>query len=596
MPETYLKTAFKDRAQVKSLGARWDPDAKQWYVPHGRDLSPFEAWLPSASSAIPGPLTTLVDDIPAAPSASTAMALSASRSAPVATTRNGITLSQLMSGVAQAVAQVYKSGVWTQVEVVKADARKGHVYLELAERNAYGDLLAQARAVIWADTANVIVPAFEQATGVVLGAGIKLLVRAKPTVHPMYGMSLAIDAIDPDYTLGDLEARKREIRARLQREGLFDRNRQLASPWDYNAVLVVAPRDAAGLGDFRAEAERLQRLGICTFIYAHSRFQGEGAAKEVRQTLIEALQEWQVSGGAPDAVVVIRGGGAVNDLAWLNDYELARYVCELGIPVLTGIGHERDSTVLDEVANLRYDTPSKVIAGIEQVIVKRAGQARANFEQIAQAATRLGQTHRRGVEQFDATIRSGVLRHLSLARQRTSSHLAGLRIGAMQSLRDGAEQTSARYFDVRQLAEHHLSEARQAVPALMAEVRFQALQAVRDARAGSVSTLGTVLDRAAVDARRAEEQAGRAIEDVAGHARRIVGDASSQAEAMMREIAGQGPAKTLGRGFAIIRAKDGSTLTSAITATAMSSGTGIEIQFHDGTLSAQTTDPDSTST
>jgi exodeoxyribonuclease VII large subunit len=112
--------------------------------------------------------------------------------------------------------------VWTTVEVLKVDARRGHVYLELAERDASGDPIAQARAMIWADTASQIVPAFEQATGAVLGGGIKLLVRARPTMHALYGMSLVIDAIDPQYSLGDLEARKREIRARLKREGLFE--------------------------------------------------------------------------------------------------------------------------------------------------------------------------------------------------------------------------------------------------------------------------------------------------------------------------------------------------------------------------------------
>ena len=120
MSETYLTTAFKDRAEVKALGARWDPERRQWYVPSGRDLAPFEAWLPAA------PLTTL------APAPITG----ASTTAVDTAGRTGISLSQLLAGVAQAVAKAYAAGVWTQVEVVKADARNGHVYLELAERGA----------------------------------------------------------------------------------------------------------------------------------------------------------------------------------------------------------------------------------------------------------------------------------------------------------------------------------------------------------------------------------------------------------------------------------------------------------------------------
>ena len=352
MSDTYLNTSFKDREQVKALGARWDPVQKKWFVPTGRDLAPFATWLPAEFRS-----TNL--DLRTGSLATSALPLATD----VTLANKGIPLSQLLAGVAQAVAQAYRAGVWTTVEVLKVDVRNGHVYLELAERDAGGGSIAQARAMIWADTANQIVPAFERATGMVLGGGIKLLLRARPTVHALYGMSLVIDAIDPDYTLGDLEARKREIRARLQREGLFESNRKLPQPWDYNAVLVVAPQGAAGLGDFRVEAERLERFGVCTFAYAYSRFQGEGAAAEIRLSLLQAMADWQSSGRPlPDAVAIIRGGGAVNDLAWLNDYDLARCLCELEVPVLTGIGHERDHTVLDEVANLRFDTPSKVIA------------------------------------------------------------------------------------------------------------------------------------------------------------------------------------------------------------------------------------------
>ena len=227
-------------------------------------------------------------------------------------------------------------------------------------------LNAQARAVIWQSMASAILPAFEQATGAQLAPGIKLLVRARPVFKAQYGFSLDIDAIDPDYTLGELEARKRDIRARLQAEGVFAANKQLTPPWDFNAVLVVAPTGGAGLGDFQAEADRLQSHGICRFTYALSRFQGEGAPMEIRHALQQALGQGTDTSPSPfDAVVILRGGGAVNDLAWLNDYGLARLICDMPIPVFTGIGHERDTTVLDEVAHARYDTPSKVIAGIE---------------------------------------------------------------------------------------------------------------------------------------------------------------------------------------------------------------------------------------
>ena len=161
---------------------------------------------------------------------------------------------------------------------------------------------------------------------------------------------------------------------------MFAANKLLPAPWDFNAVLVVAPPGGAGLGDFQAEANRLAQFGVCQFTYVYSRFQGEGAASEILTALQTALSTWDSSNaGPPDAIVLIRGGGAVNDLAWLNDYHLARLICDQPIPVWSGIGHERDSTVLDEVAHTSFDTPSKVIAGIEKLITARVFETQANF-------------------------------------------------------------------------------------------------------------------------------------------------------------------------------------------------------------------------
>jgi len=543
MPETYLQTAYKDREQVKSLGARWNAERKQWYVPEGRDLVVFATWLPvehrsALNTAQTGGTTELT--LPT----------------------KGVSLSQLLTGVGQAVAQAYRSGEWVRVEVVKADVRRGHIYLELTERGLAGDVLAQARAVIWADTADHIVPAFEHATGVVLGAGIKLLLRAKPTYSPQYGMSLVVDAIDPDYTLGDLEAKKREIRARLHSEGLTELNRSLPSPWDYNAVLVVAPQGGAGLGDFQAEAERLQRWGLCRFVIVHSRFQGEGAAAEIRQALLDGVATWRGLEPTPDAIVVIRGGGAVNDLAWLNDYALARCICELAIPVLTGIGHERDRCVLDEVAHASYDTPSKVIAGIEQLIVQRARDARAHHEAILHVAQQAAHRSGRAIEQSHAQIRAN----------------------ALLALRNAREQASQQFQAIRHDSLLQLEQARHAVPSAMADIAAQARQTLHVAGLAAAQHQTDIIERAAQQAVLARDRAGQALGQVAEAARRQVLDTRTRAEATMREIAGQGPHKTLGRGFAVIRGKKGATLTGV--AAAREAG-DLQIEFRDGLVPAR---------
>jgi exodeoxyribonuclease VII large subunit len=593
LSENYLTASYAEREQVKALGARWDPDQRKWYVPAGRDLALFSAWLPADGKQLAAITTsTLAPTSPSATS-STELAFAHQTTAKEPSIgKRGITLSVLLYGVSQAVAAAYKTGVWTMVEVVDTRLRNGHVYVEISERGPDGTVLAKSNAVIWANNASRILPEFERATGATVGPGIKLLVRARPVFKAQYGFSIEIDAIDPEYTLGDLEAKKREIRARLQLDGIFDANRKLPTPWDFNAVLVIAPDGAAGLGDFQAEAERLEQFGICRFTYVHSRFQGEGAAKEIRQALLEALAAWKAKDGGgldarPDAIVIIRGGGAVNDLAWLNDYELARCICELEVPVLTGIGHERDSTVLDEVANIRFDTPSKVIAGIEQVIIRRAQEAKTNFEQAAQVANRSAVAMRRLVEQADAAVKNGAMRQLAMARQETSELLSELRLGSVRSVRDAAESAQALVVEVRHEVMQLLAHAKQAVPALMAEVTAEARQAVRTAKADSRVLLTTLTDRAITDVRRSRENTGRAFLDFTIQARQAVTEAATRSEALIREIAGQGPEKTLARGFAIVRDADGATITSA---GAVSPGASIEIQFRDGKLAAKTAD------
>lgn len=572
MSGTYLVSSFADKDRVKSLGARWDPSRRQWYVPEGRELAPFGQWLPTADAA----------DAATAPS--TSVVAPAAAAALVPSGQRGVPLSQLLQGVSAAVAQAFKAGVWVLVEVVDTRVRGGHVYLEVSERDASGVITAKANAVIWSSTASRILPQFEAATGAQVGPGIKLLVRARPVFKPQFGFSLEVDAIDSDYTLGDLEARKREIRERLQREGLFELNRELPAPWDYNLVVVVAPEGGAGLGDFQAEAQRLESLGICRFVYVHSRFQGDGAAAQIRAELLAAMERQRGARDLPDAVAIIRGGGATNDMAWLNDYALVRAVCEAEVPVLTGIGHERDNTVLDEVANIRFDTPSKVIAGIERLILQRVQEAKGLYAEVFREATRtVGGAQRNVVEHFTA-IEAGARQKIASSRQHTVELLAQTRLDAVQALHTAAEQTATHLHDVRRLTTQQLSNARIEIPALLSEIRAEARQALQAARNQAQSDKDFVIDRATADVRYLKDNTARTFDDLTTQARKVVTDARTDTQASMREIAGQGPDKTLGRGFALVRDALGQAITSAESAE-----THITIQFRDGTRAADLT-------
>lgn len=570
MSRQYLDVPYRSKDAAKALGARFDGTVKRWYVEAGVDLVAFGAWLPAGTAP--------------AGSGSTDVALADTTPTGIATVKKGIPLSRLLNGVAAAVAQAFAGGVWTLVEVNEASVRNGHVYLELSERDSAGQPVARARAMIWAGTASRILPDFEKATGAVIGAGIKLLVRAKPVFKAQYGLSLEIDAIDSEYTLGDLEARKKEIRARLQQEGVFDRNRRLSPPWDYRIVLVVAPQEAAGLGDFRKEAERLERFGICRFIYAHSRFQGEGAAREVVAVASTALRELG-DAERPDAIVVIRGGGAVNDLAWLNDYELARFICDQDIPVLTGIGHERDSTLPDEVAHTRFDTPSKVIGGIEQQISRRVREARIAWDAILASGTQSARTIRLAVERSEAAIRADAREHLARAKQESTATLNTIAVGAVRRVHDASAQSLALVNEVRADAMQAVATAKQEVPVLMTAIRIDALSNIGEARAATGLALNTVVDRTAAATRTAGQALDNRLQRVSERAAGVVQQARGNAQALMREVAGQGPEKTLTRGFAIIRTNEGRPVTSSEQAQISPT---LSIQFRDGSTEVRT--------
>lgn len=574
MANTYLTVDFKEKDTVKALGARWDSGQRQWYVPERRELAPFARWM---SNTISNTTKAVALQPLPANSGSTDLAVLPKR---------GVSLSALLRGVSQAVAQAYRAGVWVLVEVVELRTNGGHVFIGVSERDFGGSVLAKTSAVIWQSTANTILPEFERSTGAQLAPGIKLLVRARPVFKPLHGFSIEVDAIDPEYTLGDLEARKREILKRLQVEGVFTANKRLSAPWDFNAVLVVAPEGGAGLGDFQAEANRLEQFGICRFVYTYSRFQGEGAPREVCDALQSAIADWAIEfGDQPDAVVIIRGGGAVNDLAWLNDYDLARYICDLPIPVFAGIGHERDSTVLDEVAHTKFDTPSKVIAGIEQTIAKRTADAKAYFEQVTTRSFRAAQSAKAIAVSLDATVLSEAFRHIAEGKQATQALINAIKLDAMKEVRLASESSLQQLQFLKIDARSRIAQAKQDVPMYWGQVSLGAKHTLRTIAASVDALVGAVLGQSRRDIWRARAEVDEGLLVVGSSSRLQARKGATRSEALMREIAGQGPDKTLKRGFALVRDQTGTPITRA--SQTVSAG-AIQIQFSDGVVLAAT--------
>ncbi|ENV36808.1 hypothetical protein F959_02359 [Acinetobacter venetianus RAG-1 = CIP 110063] len=283
-------------------------------------------------------------------------------------------LSDYLSTVQEVIRLSFDEPVWVKAEIRNLSIKGGHYYLELAEKEEDTDkVIASCKATIWKFTAVKIVLKFERESGIELSKDLNVLIKIKARFDPQYGFSVNIEDIDSSFTLGDIAKRYQQILARLSSEGLANLNQSLPAPFDIENVLVIAPENAAGLGDFRKDADALDKAGVCHFVYHTATFQGNTAANSIMESLSSGLRQWAKDYAIPpDLIVIIRGGGAVNDLAYLNDYDLAALLCKRKVPIWVGIGHEKDRTILDEIAHRSFDTPSKVIAGIRNVISERS--------------------------------------------------------------------------------------------------------------------------------------------------------------------------------------------------------------------------------
>lgn len=232
---------------------------------------------------------------------------------------------------------------------------RGHAYLELIEKEADSDRLkAKARAVIWANSYRMIKPYFETVTGESLQTGMKIAVSVHVSYHPVFGLSLEIFDIDPEFTLGDLERRRLEVIRRLEEEGVFDMNKELPLPDVPQRMALISSETAAGLEDF------LNQLHNNEYGYNFSvrLFPALMQGNEAPASIVKALDSIFERQEDFDVVVIVRGGGSKTDLACFDDYTIAANIAQFPLPVITGIGHERDTSISDMVARISVKTPT----------------------------------------------------------------------------------------------------------------------------------------------------------------------------------------------------------------------------------------------
>ena len=299
---------------------------------------------------------------------------------------------------------------------------KGHTYLDIIDSED-GKEIAKARATMFAPIARSVLAKWKEATGGQPEPGMKLLMQVKADFSVQYGFSLQVRSIDPTYTLGEMQLQVKRVIEALKAKGLYDLQRSHVTPRSFWRVAVISPHEAAGLADFRRDADLMDAAAVCRFEYFSAVFQGRDSSSSIRAAMKAAHERHTQE--AFDVLCIIRGGGSKADLAWLNEGNLAAWACRFPVPVFTGIGHEIDETVLDLVAHRRFDTPSKVIGFLKARLQEEHATAVLTMEKISQGLMRTVTSQRALIQQAIPQFSERSRRILSTEERRLARTATG---------------------------------------------------------------------------------------------------------------------------------------------------------------------------
>ena len=248
---------------------------------------------------------------------------------------------------------------WVEAELSECRESKGHCYMELIEKDEKtATPIAKAPAKCWSSKWTLVRPYFERTTRQRLVAGMKVLLKVYPQFHEAFGFSWIVTDIDPTYTFGDMARKRQEIIRQLKEEGVFDLQKELSLPLFCQRIAVISSETAAGYGDFCNQlSDNPYGLQFQTWLFPAT-MQGEG----VEQSIIKALNHINAVCEDFDCVVIIRGGGATSDMSGFDTLTLAENVANFPLPIITGIGHDRDESILDMVSHMRVKTPTAAAA------------------------------------------------------------------------------------------------------------------------------------------------------------------------------------------------------------------------------------------
>ncbi len=407
---------------------------------------------------------------------------------------SALTLYQLNCMVRDTLRRQFPTSVWVKGELAEGKrGNGGHFYGELIQKE--GDrTVARARVTCWASKYQVVGANFLRQTGKELCAGLTVMLKVSVTFHEQYGYSLNIDDIDPTYTLGDLERRRQEILAQLKADGLLDANKQLELPTLVQRIAVVSSATAAGYGDFCNQLMN-NEFGLR---FETKLFPTVMQGTNVPESVAAALMQIAAESDKWDVAVIIRGGGAAMDLVDFDNYSLAACVAQMPLPVITGIGHERDTTVLDYVAHTRQKTPTAVAAFIIQCMADQLSLVLDLQQRIVQSARERLRLERERLK--NVAVRLPLACRAIIQNNRNALDRATMRLGQALSTRLQQQQHALEMLETRlvQGLTNRLQQQRHALELL--QTRLKGLDPKRLLAMGySITTVGGRAVRSADD-------------------------------------------------------------------------------------------------
>lgn len=466
---------------------------------------------------------------------------------------DAISLTSYLQNIGKVISTYVTKNQWVMCEIISFNNTRGNYYFEIVDTSDDAQRTKGITAILFKSKVFSLFGKFQSQTGVPLSNGMKIMIKLNTNFDPKFGISLYIDDINPSFTIGEMEAKSNNIRAAMVSQKIDKKNKSLIIPSHFTSIAVLSPSGAAGLGDFKVEADLLEKYNLCKFEYFTATFEGDS----VQSTIVDAFKQIHQSGFENyDCLVFIRGGGAKSSLQYLNEELILKCVCRTPIPIISGIGHEKDKVLIDEFVSLSLDTPSKVIEFITNANIKNITEALSTVESIEVYAEKVLNKYESNYKQEEEQIFTLIDKNLVNAEHKSQSMVNVIFSESINRLSDAENSNTSTVNIIFNTAIDSINDLEMKSKMLVNNVE---------------STIDSILSDS-------EMASNVLIDKIYSEADRLVENAEKDIKHISSDIASLDPKNVLNRGYSIVRS-EGKVIKNALELNSLKS---IEIIFKDG--------------